>query len=151
MSKHLILMAVAAMLIAACGQATPEPTAEPTPTVPPGGPVSDYATLVDGLRQAGLTAAEAGEISQPFFTVEGQILEVDGEQVQVFEFADATAAAEAATLVSEDGSAVGTSQVDWVGTPHFFSIGRLIVIYVGDNETVLSALAEALGPQFAGG
>jgi hypothetical protein len=46
--------------------------------------------------------------------------------------------------------AVGTRKIFWVGAPHFFKQGRLLVLYVGDTEKVLGALAVVLGRQFAG-
>jgi len=78
------------------------------------------------------------------------MLEVHGEGVQVFEYSDATAAEAEATLVSSSGSGVGTTKIHWVGPPHFFRKGRLIVLYVGDNGKVLKALEAVLGSQFAG-
>ncbi len=132
---------------------TPPPTAPPAPTPPivsHGGPVTDYVSLFDNLRAAGATVEPAGEILQPFFSVEGNAITVDGENVQVFEYADAPTADAEAGLVSPDGSSIGTSMVSWVATPHFYKTGKLIVLYVGDNTDVISILGDLLGPQFAG-
>ncbi len=38
----------------------------------------------------------------------------------------------------------------WVAPPHFFQEGRVLVLYAGADQTVLAALTELLGPQFAG-
>jgi hypothetical protein len=78
------------------------------------------------------------------------MIKVRGEDVQVFEYSDATAAEAQAALVSPSGSAVGTTKIHWVGPPHFFKKGRLIVLYVGDDDKVLNALEAVLGRQFAG-
>ncbi len=113
-----------------------------------GGPVTDYVSLVDSLRAAGATVDPAGTISQPFFVPEGQLLTVNGEGVQAFEFAsEAEAIAE---TVSADGSSVGTSMILWVAPPHFYKAGRLIVIYVGSDGGVINILQEIMGSQFAG-
>ena len=119
---------------------------------PPGSDqaVLDYAGLIKSLRAAGAPAERRGGVDQPFFSVDGKMLEVHGEDVQVFEYSDATAAEEEAALVSSSGSAVGTTKIHWVGPPHFFRKGRLIVLYVGDNCRVLKALEAVLGLQFAG-
>ena len=116
-----------------------------------GGSVTDLASLTDDLRAAGATVEPAGEVSQPFFSVEGQVITVNGEDVQVFEYADAASADAEAALVSPDGSSVGTTMVLWIATPHFYRAGQLIVIYVGDSTAVTDALEAVLGPQFAGG
>jgi len=99
----------------------------------------------------GVKVGRGGRVSQPFFSVSGQILAVEGEDVQVFRYATAAAARREAGRVSPDGSSVGTSTMSWMSTPHFFRKDNLIVIYVGDNAAVLRALAAVLGAQFAGG
>jgi hypothetical protein len=73
------------------------------------GPVSDYPTLVDALRAAGANVELDGEISQPFFPLPGQLITVEGGEVQVFEFESESAAEGEAALVSPDGGSVGTS------------------------------------------
>ena len=126
-----------------------EPTAEPgqTPIVSHGGEVRDYVSLVDALRAAGATVEPGDSLSQPFFTVEGQIISVNGADVQVFE----PAAAAAAETVSETGDSIGTSMVSWIDTPHIYHKGELIVIYVGSDQTMLNLLQSVLSEQIAGG
>jgi hypothetical protein len=123
------------------------------PTTPPlssAGPVTDYTSLVDNLRAGGATVEPVGETSQDFFSVEGRAIRVNGADVQVFEYDSDAAAQEEAELVSPTGSPIGTTMVTWVETPHFYGAGRLIVLYVGDDEAVTAALEDALGSQFAG-
>jgi len=62
----------------------------------------------------------------------------------------ATTAAFASTI-SPDGSTVNGRAVDWPATPHFFTSGRVIVLYLGDNTQVLLAISDVMGAQFAGG
>ena len=76
---------------------------------------------------------------------------MDGEDVQVFEFASAEEADTVSQSISADGSSIGTSMVAWVAPPHFYKAGKLIVIYVGSDSGVISALQAAMGSQFAGG
>ena len=114
---------------------------------------SGFATieqLAASLHTAGAVTETGGDVSQPFIDVPGQILLVNGVDVQVFEFSSAAAAADLAAQVSPDGSSVGTTMIMWVEPPHYFLSGRLIVLYVGENNDTLVMLAQALGPQFAG-
>ncbi len=122
-----------------------------SPPATHGGAVEDYISLVDSLRASGATVEPAGEMTQPFFSVDGMVIVVNGADVQVFEYADAAAAEAEAALVSPDGSSVGTSMVGWVAPPHFYRAEKLIVLYVGDSETVTDVLESVLGQQFAGG
>jgi len=92
----------------------------------------------------------AGEVEQPFFSIKGSMIKVHGEDVQVFQYANAAAADAEVLPISRDGMAVGTRKIFWVGAPHFFKQGRLLVLYVGDNQKVMETLATVLGRQFAG-
>ncbi len=78
------------------------------------------------------------------------MLKIGGEDIQVFRYSHAAAADAEAAQVSRDGNAVGTSKLHWIGSPHFYKKGKLLVLYVGDNITVLKALDAVLGRQFAG-
>ena len=120
---------------------------EPSKT---GAVVDDYANFIKRLRAAGVAPLAGGRVEQPFFSITGTMIKVYGEDVQVFAYADAAAADAAAAPISPDGMAVGTRKIFWVGAPHFFKQGRLLILYVGDNEKVLGALAVVLGRQFAG-
>ena len=102
---------------------------------------------------AGATVELVGEVSQPFFSVQGLSVNVNGEAVQVFEYTDAAAADAEAGLVSPDGREITNPPmlIGWTSTPHFYNRASLIVLYLGDSPAVLKALESVLGPQFAGG
>ena len=124
---------------------------QPQQSKAPAWPLMDYASLIDNLRTAGVNVESEGEeVDQPFFSVEGRIIKVSGEDVQVFQYGDAAAADAQAALVAPDGSSVGTSKLHWVGPPHFYKKGKLLVLYVGGNAKALKALEAVLGRQFAG-
>lgn len=90
-------------------------------------------------------------VRQPFFSVSGRIIMVNNEGLQVFEYPTQVAAANEAERVSQDGMTIGSSKPSWMAPPHFFKRGTLIVIYVGNNQTILNILKATLGGQFAGG
>ena len=113
---------------------------------------TELAQLTEKLRALGATVTVTKEkVSQPFFSVPGRIIKINGEALQVFEYATPSAVDVDASRVSADGTTVGTSQPTWMATPHFFKSGKLIVLYVGGNQTVVDLLRNAQGNQFAGG
>ena len=71
---------------------------------------------------------------------------VNDQALQVFEFATAAIAA-AETRHVGDGATISAA---WIAPPHFYHRGRLIVLYVGSDQSMLDLLTAVLGPQFAG-
>ena len=141
------IIAVAALMVigVACGNG-----AEPTSLSD-----EDYVSLVDNLRAAGATVDPAGTESAHYFAPQGQVLTVNGERVQAFEFGSAEEADAAAGGVSATGSSIVTtladgmkksSMITWVVPPHFYKAGKLIVLYVGCDSDVIDALRETMGP-----
>ena len=113
--------------------------------------VSDYTSLVEDLKSTS-TSAEPGEsISQPFFTPQGQVIKLNDEDVQVFEYVSEEEVLKEAMQVSANGNSVGTTMISWIDTPHFYQSGKIIVLYVGNTPQVIEILTEVLGPQYAGG
>lgn len=110
----------------------------------------DYKSLEVALRSWGAVEL-TGSVNHPFFSVPGKRIRINGDSIQVFEYASPALAEEAASSVSPDGYVIDATRVEWVLTPHYYRCRRLIVLYVGDSESLLPELTTLLGPQFAGG
>ena len=174
-SKSLVLVAVLLVAIPAgiltlpdifASNGEPSPNTEPLTDEYPssqGGPVEDdeednvsliedYMSLIDALRAAGAVVEPVGErdLDLPF-SVEAQVIIVNGLEVFVLEYTDGVGADADAALVSADGYSIGTAMVLWIGTPHFYHAGELLVLYVGDSAAVTDVLEAVIGAQFAGG
>lgn len=85
-----------------------------------------------------------GLVNQPFFSVAGQRMLVDGEEIQVFEYQDGTMARLEAATIAPDGSMIGTTTINWIATPHFYQKGKLLVVYIGDNAATQAILSSFL-------
>ncbi|HUF37167.1 MAG TPA: hypothetical protein VMN57_01480 [Anaerolineales bacterium] len=116
----------------------------------PGAP-EDFTGLVEALRTAGATVETGEPVEQPFLSKAGQIVRIDGADLQVFEYGSAEALEADAATISPDGGSTDTTMITWMATPHFFKSGRLLVLYVGDDAATLGLLETVLGEQFAGG
>ena len=79
------------------------------------------------------------------FSVPIKVISVGGADVQVFEFQSESDAKTASLTVSKDGTEIGTSIIRWIDTPHFYTNGKLIVLYVGHNPEVVDLLESFLG------
>jgi len=123
-------------------------------------PVTDYSTLLRYLRGSGVSLGEAGEIHPyAFLAIEGRRVTVNESTIEVYEYANAEAMESEASCVSPDGFGITRdlgggravfTDVGWLGPPHFYKAGRIIVIYIGNNSSMISLLENALGEQFAG-
>ena len=159
MKKQLLLVFLLILVFLVSGCAAPSTVVATaiSPAAPTESPVTESASIEDQadltvtLQASGATVETGDPVSQPFFIPEGHIIKVNGADVQVFEYESAEAMESEASQVSSDGGSIGTSMVSWMGTPHFYKTGKIIVLYVGDDTTVLELFEGILGPQFAGG
>jgi hypothetical protein len=127
--------------------ATAAPTSAATGT---GAEVESYDDLVQALEDDGATVTPGERLEQDFFPVEAQVIDVDGEQVQVFEFTNETDQQEAADLIEANGFIIGNAALDWIGQPNFWAQGNLIVLYVGENQDLIDQLTGLLGEPLTG-
>lgn len=143
------LLSVVAAAATACGEKLRE-SHPPQQAELRAGQVTDYVSLINALRAAGVSAEPGAHAEQPFLSVEGKMIKIGDQDVQVFQYSEAAQANAQAALVSPDGGAVGTNKIRWIGSPHFYKKGKLLVLYLGDDAKVLKALDAVLGRQFAG-
>src|SRR3989344_4106421 len=120
--------------------------------IPFDGMATDYSSLVDAIKSRGVLVEYVDEIAAEIssFSVSTKVISVGGADVQVFEFASESDAKTAILTVSKDGTEIGTSIIRWIDTPHFYTNGKLIVLYVGQNPEIVNLLESFLGKQFAG-
>lgn len=129
------------------------------------GPAGDHVMLVDRLRCAGIRVDIGERVTLPILRPPGTTLLLSGgdlsgqAELQSFEYddtdlgTDGRAASEAdARQFASDGSLIDRSRsIYYHGTPHLFRRERVIVIYAGDDRSVVTVLTRLLGNQFAGG
>lgn len=156
--RHLI---ACALLLTLCACQPSSPLALSSVAYPdslanlPDQPMGNVPQLVETFRANGVMVEPIGGAALEFLTVEGQMIAIDGERIQVYEYPDIEAAAAAAGRFSPDGGQISTNAgvllVNWVATPHLYRSGCLLVVYLGDNPQTLAHLDRALGTPFAGG
>jgi hypothetical protein len=136
LSRH-ILVSLFFLIATACAPASPAPA--------PVDGIEGLGEFLDALRAAGATVETATKIEQPFFPVAGQIVRVNGAEVQAFEFANEADRREVSDTISETGDQIGTSIVDWIDQPNLWATGRLIVIYIGRDQAIINLITGVLG------
>lgn len=117
------------------------------------GKVHDIASLEARLRAEGAQIEMGSTIKHPFLAVPGQIVTVNGQDIEVFQYANAQALANDTRTIDPDGciGTVGGGMLDpWTAPPHFFKSEGVMVIYLGSDAKMLQLLTGIMGKQFAG-
>jgi hypothetical protein len=139
-----VLLFCVPLVVVTSGTGLPE-TATAVVAGPQTAGIRDHEGLLVALRGAGGMVRPAGEFSQPFFSTGGRVVEVDGTQVLVFEYANERDREAESDLIAVDGRSVGSTTITWTDQPNFWASGRVIVEYLGSDQTMLSLLCNALG------
>ncbi|MCL7474864.1 MAG: hypothetical protein SCH39_03645 [Methanosarcinales archaeon] len=108
-----------------------------------------YVSLINHLKSEDIEIKTLGISRQPFFSVKSMNLTLNGELVYVFDYSNVTAARNDMALVSPDAQFINNTRMRWTGTPHFFNSEEIIVLYIGDNRKIITALESGMGVQFA--
>ncbi len=116
------------------------------------GVADDYISLVYGIKSRGVLVTFVDEIpaESSSFSVPTKVISVGGSDVQIYEFPSEEDAQASSQTISEDGTQIGTSIIRWMDSPHFYTNGKIIVLYVGQNPEITNLLESFLGKQFAG-
>jgi hypothetical protein len=117
-------------------------------------PTVNYSSLLRNLHASGVSVKEAEEIRQPFLNITGRIVVINGSDIQVFEYSTTEDLEADSQFISSDGFTINKpgviTSISWIGPPHFYKSGRIVVIYIGEGKTITTLLERLLGNQFAG-
>lgn len=160
-ARHGVALLLGIALFAACQPAPtpPPPAAWRTPASNPAEQRSNQlqraADLVDALARHGLAFDAEGQQEMEYLPTPAWIYRRGEQTLEVHEFPDATQATRTLARISPNGRVIRQEDgsrmaVEWLGSPHVYQAGRLLVIYVGSDEAVLAALETIMGPQRAG-
>jgi hypothetical protein len=82
--------------------------------------------------------------------VPGRIVQVDGQPVQVFQYADAAALAADVAGLAPSASSIDGRPLVWSAAPHFWRKGGLLALAVSNDQALVELISRVMGPQFAG-
>jgi hypothetical protein len=143
MAVHAIAVVALSMLATACSRPLTVPSE-----------VGTVSQLVNALRAHGLKVSVGGETSPQkngYFSVSSRDVLVGDALLKAFEYGTAVGADADAARISADGQPNPRAHIGWIGAPHFFKHGQLIVLYIGCAEPLLQALDDLIGPVIAKG
>ena len=107
----------------------------------------DFEDAIAALSRAGANIQFGEHASGVPFSVDQKIVEMGSYQIRGFEYEDAQARIAEEATITMDGSSVNHTPVEWTSDPHYWSRGRVIVLYLGSETPAIDLLTRALGPE----
>lgn len=154
-------VAVAMVAVVACGSEDEKPAAAPTPgaiVTPtpasgiPGvtqtgdrGAINSADELSDLFQNTDVTSSRGEEITPAFIGLDGELMTLFGERIEVYVFDSLEDAEAFASGISANGTSIvgpdgSISSVLWIAPPHWYIRGDTILLYVGENLDVIDLL-----------
>ncbi len=116
-------------------------------------PGAEVVSLVDSLKATGNKVEFLGGRPQTLFEASMYLIRVNNEDIMVYEFDDETARRSVSANISSDGyeftqqggDVTTVIHIEYLGQPNFWAKGRLLVQYLGTDQTILELLTTQLG------
>lgn len=139
----LLFTLLVTVLLAGCtGSTPPPPTTEPSPDAR----VDTATDLIAALQAQGFVVEEAG-MSEPFLLEKAaHLLQVNGQQVSVWEYKTVEEADGARLFLRGPNSPLAL--MDFIAAPRFYQNGSMIVLFVATDPAIVTALTTILGEPF---
>ena len=106
----------------------------------------------DGLRAHGAASwqdahrrADRPDVLHPFFRVPGQVVRVNGQDLQVFVYPDATSRKSDSARISADGRLIAGEVVNWPVPPRFASAGNVLAVLLSSDSRLGGRVDRAIG------
>lgn len=126
-----------------------------------GGPVRDHVSFVDRLRARGVRVDILSSVRRQELRPDGTRLRLTGASlsrsvvVESYNYDAVDLAADPVRVLGEDAAKIRTdgrlvvARADARGPWHWFRAERLLVAYLGSDESAIRLLSRVLGPAFA--
>ena len=84
-------------------------------------------------------------ILHPFFRVPGQLVRVNGQDLQVFVYPDVNSRKSDSARISADGTMIAGEVVEWPATPRFASTGNVLAVMLTNDSRLGGRVERAIG------
>jgi len=108
--------------------------------------------LKRAVEEKGYIAKEVEETEKLYFSAENTNYIINDEKFSVYQYnkEDRVKLEYDIKSITENGMKINGVNMNWNKAPHIYKKGRLVVIYNGDNEIVLTEAKEILGQPILG-
>lgn len=98
------------------------------------------------MKEKGYKLLEIDD-TKSLLSVDNDDYTLNGDRISVYEYDEAAENTIEGDIksIADNGTVINGNKTKWNSTPHIYKKGRILVIYDGNNESVLTALKEILG------
>lgn len=112
-----------------------------------------FEQFVSEIKSKGYEV-EVKDVSKDFLSGTRKRILTSNEAIDVYLYRSSFTMERDAKVITPDGfgydGLLKAVRVSWVGDPHFYKKGNIIVQYIGSNKEIVSDLKDIFGEQFAG-
>ena len=112
--------------------------------VPEGAHQTVYARTAQLLGKTLAVEQTDQTVLHPFFRVPGQLVRVNGQDLQVFVYPDATARKSDSARISADGRLIAGEVVAWPVPPRFASAGNVLAVLLSADTRLATRVERAI-------
>lgn len=109
----------------------------------------DYSKddLKRDVEAKGFIAKEVEKTEKPYFSAENTNYIVNDEKFSVYQYnkEDKVKLEDDIKSITDNGMKINGVNMNWSKAPHIYKKGRVVIIYNGDNEIVLTEAKDILG------
>ena len=102
--------------------------------------------LIRKIEQMGLNPLVVGKSQRTFFSVEGRVVALSGDNIKVYEYPNNMGAS---AEVSNFQESAKTRMGSWKKTVHLYAKGNIIVFYMGERKKIIDPLMQIFGKAVA--
>ncbi|WP_024616011.1 hypothetical protein [Clostridium sp. Ade.TY] len=115
----------------------------------------NLTSLKDDLKAKGFEPKEKeskNNAMEKLFSVSGKILSIKNGEIYVYEYNkdQKDKLKNDLNSIQNNNSIMNGGDIKWNVSPHFYSKGRVVVVYDGNNQEILNALSEIMGMPLVG-
>ena len=113
--------------------------------VPDGAHQTVYARTAQLLGKTLMVEQTDQTVLHPFFRVPGQTIRVNGQDLQVFVYANETARKSDSARISADGRLIAGQAASWPVQPQFSAGGNVLAVLLSTDTRLAGRVARAIG------
>jgi|SRR3989344_7810231 len=110
----------------------------------------NYQTFFNKLAKYDSNIMVENDTREIFFKVPAKVIKIGEDKIQVYEYPSAEEMEKEASRISSEGYQVKNVIINWINPPHFYKKDKTLILYLGENRSIMGNLEKIVGKEFIG-